>query len=215
MFSEESAANRSPFSAMCDMVSAGILVYREDTVVYMNRAATQITGYSMNATDNPPGFAALVHPDHREEVKHLIENNRAEGANTQALECKLLDKTGQTRWVDLHFDEISWEGKSAFMISVFDISRHKANEEELSKSREKYRMLIENLSEILYTLDHNANITYISPNISDISGFTAEEVIGRNFIEFVHPDDKQERLAQFKKVMSGAIEPSEYRGCKI
>ncbi|MFO7874631.1 MAG: PAS domain S-box protein [Bacteroidales bacterium] len=214
MNSEESAANQTPFFTMCDMVSAGILVYREDTVVYMNRAAMQLTGYSMHASDNPPGLAALVHPDHREEVKTLIENNRAGGANTQAVECKLLDKTGQTRWVDLHFSEISWDEKPAFMITVFDISRHKVNEEELSKSREKYRMLLENLSEILYTLDHNANITYISPNISDISGFTAEEVIGRNFIEFVHPDDKQERLAQFKKVMSGAIEPSEYRFLK-
>ncbi|MFP4065130.1 MAG: PAS domain-containing sensor histidine kinase [Bacteroidales bacterium] len=85
---------------------------------------------------------------------------------------------------------------------------------DISQSRDHYKMLLENLNEVIYTIDQHANVTYISPNIEWISGYTADEVFGKNFVEFVHPEDRKERMAQFRKVFSGTMEPSEYRFLK-
>ena len=74
-----------------------------------------------------------------------------------------------------------------------------------------YRALVENLSDILYTIDNNAVVTYVSPNISQLSGYQPGEVIGRKFIEFVHPDDLPGRREQFLKILSGVEEATEYR----
>lgn len=81
----------------------------------------------------------------------------------------------------------------------------------LRESNEKYRGLLENLNEVLYTLDHNAAITYISPNIAKISGYSPSEVIGRPFTDFVHPDDLPGRIENFQRVFYGEDLVTEYR----
>ena len=76
---------------------------------------------------------------------------------------------------------------------------------------EKYRQLIENLNEVLYMLDLEARVTYVSPNIENITGYSAEEIIGRNFIDFVHPEDLNNRMHYFMRVVSGEGIKTEYR----
>lgn len=98
------------------------------------------------------------------------------------------------------------------VVAVFrDITETRKKEELLRRSEEKYRMLVENLSEVIYTLDENAVITYISPNIESIGGYTSSEMLGRCFTDFVYPGDLEGRIEQFRKVLSGVNEASEYR----
>src|SRR6056297_649340 len=75
----------------------------------------------------------------------------------------------------------------------------------------EYRQLVGNLNEIVYTLDHNAAITYISPNIKKLSGYESYEIIGRPFTDFVHPEDLTDRIENFQKVFSGENLVTEYR----
>ncbi|HKL01443.1 MAG TPA: response regulator [Desulfotignum sp.] len=82
---------------------------------------------------------------------------------------------------------------------------------ELSESKRQYQTLVENLNEVIYRLDDQANITYVSPSIEVQAGYAPDEIIGRNFIEFVHPEDIDGRIDQYQKIMSGIVETSEYR----
>ena len=77
--------------------------------------------------------------------------------------------------------------------------------------RNDYRTLVENLNDVLYTTDENAVITYVSPNIQQISGYDPNEVIGRKFTDFVHPADLPDRTNQFSSAMSGDGRATEYR----
>jgi len=75
----------------------------------------------------------------------------------------------------------------------------------------EYRQLVGNLNEIVYTLDHNAAITYISPNIQSLAGYESYEIIGRPFTDFVHLEDLADRIENFQKVFSGEDIVTEYR----
>lgn len=79
----------------------------------------------------------------------------------------------------------------------------KKREERLLRSRKQYRQLLENLDEILYTLDLNARVTYISPNCRRVTGYSRKEVVGRPYTDFVHPEERAVRAEQFQKVLSG------------
>ncbi|MBM4450797.1 MAG: PAS domain S-box protein, partial [Chloroflexi bacterium] len=94
---------------------------------------------------------------------------------------------------------------------AWTIVEHKKIEEALRASEDKYRDLVENLNDVIYTLDTQGNITYMSPALERISQYRASELIGQNFSRFIHPDDLPELITSFQGVLAGQLQPSEYR----
>jgi len=127
--------------------------------------------------------------------------------------------TGQTARFENHCTllgrtyEATVFAESDECVSVFfqEITERKRAEEKLQESLDKYRLLVENLNEIVYTLNEHANITYVSPNVESIGGYTPGEMIGRPFTDFVHPDDLAGRMEQFYQILTNSGEATEYR----
>ncbi len=87
------------------------------------------------------------------------------------------------------------EGKIVGVLGIArDITERKEAENELRKSEEKFRNLVESINEVFYSTDKNGMLTYISPNIFLLTGFTAEEVLGKTFLKFISPDDRRNVL---------------------
>lgn len=57
------------------------------------------------------------------------------------------------------------------------------------KSESRYRMLVENSCDIIFSLDMDGFIDYVSPAWGKVLGHEPSAVIGRNFREFVSPED--------------------------
>ncbi|MEI7815818.1 MAG: ATP-binding protein [Desulfuromonadales bacterium] len=57
------------------------------------------------------------------------------------------------------------------------------------KSESRYRMLVENSCDIIFSLNMEGNFTYISPAWEKILGHEPSGIIGHNFREFIHPED--------------------------
>ena len=85
------------------------------------------------------------------------------------------------------------------------------SEDLLRESEEKYRELVENLNDIIFSRDANGIMAYISPVVEPPCGFHCEEIVGRPFAEFVHPDDLPAVLASSQRTLAGHLEPSEFR----
>jgi PAS domain S-box-containing protein len=62
-------------------------------------------------------------------------------------------------------------------------------QEALRASEERFRALVENSADAILMLDGQGNVLYVSPSTERITGYTAEERIGRPTFELVHPDD--------------------------
>jgi len=92
--------------------------------------------------------------------------------------------------------------------------RNEALEKEttaLSQSLDKYRQLVENINEVLFALDKEGKVTFVSANVEQIGGYRPEEIIGRLFTDFVHPEDQAERFKSFQEIFSGKDQVMEYR----
>ena len=71
--------------------------------------------------------------------------------------------------------------------------------------------MIENLSDVVYTLDTAGNFTYISPAIELVSSYTPEEVMGQDFPRFIHPEDLPNLAEVFVRNMAGEPAQVEFR----
>jgi len=92
-----------------------------------------------------------------------------------------------------------------------DITAQREAEEALQESEEKYRSLVENISDVIFIMDLTGKITYISPVVKEIYGFSPDEIIGHQFTRFIYPGDLEQVIEGFKKRVAGEFGENEFR----
>ncbi|WP_200321210.1 PAS domain-containing hybrid sensor histidine kinase/response regulator [Sphaerospermopsis aphanizomenoides] len=66
--------------------------------------------------------------------------------------------------------------------------------EKLSESEKRYRDLVENLQAIVFTIDQDQKIIFVNQAWTEIFGYSFSDSIGLEFVDFIHPEDKEKYL---------------------
>ena len=144
----------------------------------------------------------------REKVTSELSKN----GFVKEMEIKLKRKDGTPYDAQLSMRPIEVGGKSLWHAMIQNVSDRRRAEDELKASEEKYRDLVENINDVIYSLDTRGTVNYVSPRIDTLSGYSASEIIGKNMMEFVYRDDRAAVAENFRELtMEGHIQPHEYR----
>jgi PAS domain S-box-containing protein len=174
------------FRVLADSTPTAVMLYQDDRWIYANRAAETICGYSEKEL-LAMNFWDIVHPDFR----LLIQERggmRQLGEETKIrYEFKLIAKDGTEKWVDLSGASTILQGRPAGIITVLDITERKRVEEKLKESERKYRLLADNVDDVIFVLDMNLNHTYVSPSVKILTGYEPEEFLKLRVSETMTP----------------------------
>ncbi|MFA4876942.1 MAG: PAS domain S-box protein [Methanoregula sp.] len=177
--------------------------------ILVNDKATRMLGYTsdeilqMSPRDIvPPEVAKKVMPE-------VLQRLDRDGYAT--FESVHRRKDGSTYPVEVSTHTFRYKGKYVDLSIIRDITGRKNAEEALQKSRAQYREIVENISEVILTLNREGTITYISPVVQRIFGYTVQEVVGQHFTRFVHPDDIPLATEGFSQRLKGGFCPNEFR----
>jgi PAS domain S-box-containing protein len=168
------------FENSLDMV---YIASADGEIIDINPAGVEMLGYESKEE------LIKVHPKHfyfnSTERKRYIHEAAKKGF-VKNFEAKLKRKDGSTIDVSMTVNvrkdplgnAIGYEG------FIKDISDRKRTEEELKKSEERYRTILENIQEAYYEIDLAGNFTFVNDAICRHLGYSREELIGMNYHQY-------------------------------
>ncbi|HLY19039.1 MAG TPA: PAS domain S-box protein [Bryobacteraceae bacterium] len=182
----------------------------EGVILYDSPGVSAMVGVS---PESRLGCEAIqwVHPDDRPYL-WMLHQKLLQGAGVKArAQVRLRHADGSWRWCDSQATNLLEEpGVRALATSFRDISGLKAAESALRESEERYRMLIEDASDAIFTMDLDGRCTALNGASQRISGYSQQEALGMALPEIIAPDRLSALLEHFQATLTGkTTEPVE------
>ncbi|MDD3719050.1 MAG: PAS domain S-box protein [Actinomycetota bacterium] len=163
----------------------------EGRIVHFNAAAERLSGYSIQEVMGKHLWDFAIADDAREACKSYLQSFR-DGRVVDTLEQYLLTKDGSRRLISWRASALSrGKRRSPVILAVgMDITERRIAEDAMASREGFFRMLIENALDLVTVLGSDGRVIYVGPAVKRLLGYAQEELISRNIIEFIHPDDK-------------------------
>ncbi|MBD3217422.1 MAG: PAS domain S-box protein, partial [candidate division Zixibacteria bacterium] len=167
-----------------------ILERNPEKMVYVSPAYEDVFGLSIKEIyKDSRSFLKAVHPDDKEFVIKYFDDTQA----PSDIEFRLLRKAGEIRWVRaLTFQIPDKRGKVYRTTGIVrDITLRKRTETQLKESEARYRAVVEDQTELITRSRPDGTITFLNDAICRYFNIPKEETYNRNFLDYVHPDDRE------------------------
>jgi PAS domain S-box-containing protein len=164
-----------------------------------NQAACDLFGLGREALIGR-SIAELSSPDYDAEANHraLQEAGRKRGR------LPLFRPDGTRRVLD--YSAVANVARGLHLLVLRDITHQVDAEDTLRRSEARFRALTENGADTVWVVRADGTIRYLGPSISRVLGFTAEEMTGRHFGDYIVAEDAARVTAEHNRLVQGARE---------
>lgn len=177
----------------------------EGRFTFLNQSWELLTGFSVVESIGQAGLNFLdpLELEHVPQIRADIDRNPNE---YHTYEMQYRHKRGHTIWTEVtlkrvigpHGDTLGSTG------TIIDLTAKRKAERELQLSEAQYRLISENITDIVTQHDVQGNVTFASPSMREVLGYNPTEIIGLSPLEYIHPDDRQHVLDNaFQKLLQG------------
>lgn len=164
------------------------IIDMEDKIEYVNNYAASLLELKPNQLIGKPRdifFPMKISEKQRKELDRTLENGVPVRIESQISfpKCQM--------WLDSRLIPLNDKNGEPYAVMGIsrDITHRKLMEDALKESEEKYRKMVENINDVIFTVNNDGFITYISPTIEKITQYKQKELMGKNLSYFVHPAD--------------------------
>jgi PAS domain S-box-containing protein len=176
----------------------------EGHITFLNRQGILSFGYGLGEVKEPFNVALAYVPEDRDRMKENIQRI-LNGEKLGGIEYTAVRKDGSTFPVIVYAAPIIKENKTVGLRGVtIDITERK-------QADELYTTLA-NSSPLSFYIGQDDKFIYVNPAFQETSGYTKDELLGRNLSIIVHPDDVESVRQNVVQMLKGKrLQPYEFR----
>jgi PAS domain S-box-containing protein len=193
------------FRQIAEASLQGILILQQDRVVYVNSTASAIAECSNQELIGVSAESVVeqfVDPDSLELVRGRLKD-RGQGIPLgPSYEIKIRTALGRTRWIEVTVMPMTFEGDQAIQAALIDITARKAAEEALRDSEERYRTLVENAQNAIFSMEYDGTLVFMNSVAAAMLGGVTGDFAGRNVKDLFPPDKAVRHLAAVQRVIN-------------
>jgi PAS domain S-box-containing protein/putative nucleotidyltransferase with HDIG domain len=175
-------------------------INEEGDFVYVNDAACRQLGYSekelltMNVADLDPLYPRETRKKQWKKIKR---------EKILVFESLQRSKDGSVHPIEVTSNYLKFNDSEYEFAFVIDITERKNAQEKLHRSEERYRRIAERSFDTIFLISIDGTIEYTSPSVSEIIGYTPDEIAGQSFMKFVPETDMVSINETFHRVLRG------------
>ena len=180
-------------------------------IIVWNKECERVTGYSAALIVNNPAAMQLLYPDATYLQEMLAQWNQR-GHNYRNWEWDLVAADGTVRtvaWSNLS-EQCPIPGWAGWGVGL-DVTERKRAEEALRESEAQYRRLIETAEEGIWILDAEGNTSFANAKMSQMLGYTIEEMIGMPLFAFMDAQGQAIATKQLERRRQGIAEQRDFK----
>ena len=179
--------SESRYRTVVDNVQEGVLVFAGNRRLYSNTRFAEILGYAAEQYRDLD-LASVLHPDDRAEVLRQQSRLVESGRTLPEFECRVITKTGNTRYIRARASPVEWLGERAIITFFDDITERRQAEDKLRESEARYRTLFDASTDgILITEAVTKQLRYGNASICRMLGRDQDELRTLRMSD-IHPD---------------------------
>ena len=169
--------SEAKFRVLAETTPSIILIVQKGRVVYANPAAEKALGYGRGELEaiSPSEILDMIAPEHRAFMRQKPVEEMERDRGTVRSEIRVRARSGEDRWIDATAGLLQYEDEVALLVTGFDVTARKQADEELKVLSKA----VEESPSSVMIIDMHGTITYVNPRFTEISGYAAEEVIGK------------------------------------
>jgi PAS domain S-box-containing protein len=189
------------FQKVFDQSPIGIvLVNEKGEYLDANRQMSRITGYTREELIKRD-FDSVTHKDDLSEDKRLTKKIFKGEIPSFQMEKRYIRKDGELIWAKVTGTVIRDDnGIATYGVGMIeDITQTKEAEEKLRQSEERFEKMAEVSPVGIFSTDSEGNHTYANERYLQLSDLTPEEAHGRNWLNSVHPEDRDRILEEWAR----------------
>jgi len=181
-----SRENRENFRRMVELSPDCIGVHVDGTYVYVNQAFVDLLGAKSESEIVGRDALSFIDEEHRAEVRARLDR-LATGVAVPYVPLKFLRIDGSSLDVEVAALPLRYGSRDADVEIARDITEKMQARQALEASEQRYRELVEDVTDILYTLDEDGRFLSLSRSFERCTGYRIDEWIGRPFKELFRP----------------------------
>ncbi len=165
-------------------------IYKADATgrfTFANAIALSTLGYTEEEFLEK-NYLELIRPDYRRRVGKFYENQFLEKKLDTYQQLPVVTKSGEALWLGQYVHLVLNDNRiEGFQAVARNITERVKAEEAMIESERRYRLLAENASDFIWTTDMKLNFTYMSPSVTQLTGFSVEEAMALGMAQMLVP----------------------------